>query len=318
MRKFTVIFLSLILLFCSACNGKVYKNTETFFMMDTVVSISADCNTHIIKEAYDLCLYYEKLFSRTIEGSDVYKINNSEAPITVNGETAELIKKGIYYGDLSGGKFDITLCPVSSLYDFNNKVLPEKEEILSALKKVDYKKITVNESSVLLLDGQIDLGAIAKGYITDKVVSFLKSKGVKRATVNMGGNVYTFGDKKSTIGIRKPFSDEIIATITAGEATFVTSGIYQRYIEKDGTVYHHIIDKETGFGVQNNLSSVTIIAKSSTDADALSTTCMLLGEKEGISLIEGIPDTEAVFILKDGSLKITSGLKINGTDIILK
>ena len=311
MRKCIALLLIVILLFTASCSGKVYKSSETFFMMDTVVTISADCDSEIIKEAFSLCRNYENMLSRTKEGSDIYKINNSDDFVEVNAETAELISRAVGYSSLSDGKFDITVCPVSSLYDFNGNTLPDDAKVKEALKKIDYKKIVVDKNRVKLPDGQLDLGAIAKGYITDKVVEFLKSKGVKRATVNMGGNLYCYGDKNNDIGIRKPFSDDIAATIIYGEGTFVTSGIYQRYIEHQGKIYHHIIDSKTGYGVENDLSSVTIIGKNSADADALSTVCMLLGSSKAAELIESRENEEAVFILRDGSIKVTSGLTIN-------
>lgn len=309
MKKYFALILILILLFCSGCNTKVYTATETFFIMDTVVTISADCDGEVIKEAFELCKYYDNLLSRTKECSDIYKINNSNDYVTVDEETVQLIKKAIYYCDLSEGRFDITICPVSCLYDFKSNTLPKEEDIKKALEKVDYKRIEIDKNRVRLKDGELDLGAIAKGYITDKVTELLRSRGVKRATVNMGGNIYTFGDKKSDIGIREPFGNGIIATVNGSEGTYVTSGIYQRYIEKDGKIYHHIIDSKTGYGVENELSSVTVIGKSSADADALSTSCMLLGLENGTALIESIKDTEAVFILKDNTIKVTSGLE---------
>lgn len=309
MKKYFALILILILLFCSGCNTKVYTATETFFIMDTVVTISADCDGEVIKEAFELCKYYDNLLSRTKECSDIYKINNSDDYVTVDEETVQLIKKAIYYCDLSEGRFDITICPVSCLYDFKSNTLPKEEDIKKALEKVDYKRIEIDKNRVRLKDGELDLGAIAKGYITDKVTELLRSRGVKRATVNMGGNIYTFGDKKSDIGIREPFGNGVIATVNGSEGTYVTSGIYQRYIEKDGKIYHHIIDSKTGYGVENELSSVTVIGKSSADADALSTSCMLLGLENGTALIESIKDTEAVFILKDNTIKVTSGLE---------
>lgn len=312
MRKCVAVLCIIVLLFCCSCVGKVYKSSETFFMMDTVVTISADCGSEVIKEAFTLCSYYENMLSRTKEGSDIYKINNSDDFVEVNAETLSLIKRAIEYSNICDGKFDITVCPVSSLYDFNNKVLPDDTAIKEALKKIDYRKIEISENKVKLENGQLDLGAIAKGYITDKVVEFLKANGVERATVNMGGNVYCYGDKEMSIGIRKPFSDEIAATIVYGEATFVTSGIYQRYIEKDGKIYHHIIDAATGYGIENDLSSVTIIGSGSADADALSTVCMLLGSQTATQLIENTKNVEAVFIFRDNSIKVTSGLTVSG------
>lgn len=316
MRKLIIFFMVMCLAFLPSCTGKNgYKVSKTVFLMDTVVTLSADCSEDILNEALSICENYEKLFSRTKEESDIYKINNSEDFVEVNKETLLLIKKAIEYSVLTEGKFDITVCPVSSLYDFGSASLPDSSKIKENLKKVDYKKIEINGNKVKLMDGMIDLGGIAKGYIADKTIEFLKGKGVKRANVNIGGNVYIYGDNEAKIGIRKPFGQEIIASVISDEGTFVTSGIYERYIEKDGKIYHHILDTKTGYGVENNLASVTVIGESSADADALSTVCMLSGLDKGMEIIENKQNTEAVFILKDGSIKLSSGLYRNN-DII--
>ena len=278
-------------------------------MMDTVVTISADCSDSVIKEAFELCTYYENMLSRTKEESDIYRINKNGSA-TVSDETIALIEKAVYYSDLSEGCFDITVSPVSSLYDFNGKTMPSDEEIKEKLSLIDYKKIKIDGNTVALEGSQLDLGGIAKGYIADKVVELLKSKGVERATVNLGGNVYAFGDKNIRIGIRKPFSEEIAVTVVSDSASFVTSGIYQRYIEKDGNIYHHIIDCKTGYGVVNDLSSVTLIGESSVDCDALSTVCMLMGSRDAVKLIDALEGFEAVLILRDGSIKVTGGLML--------
>ncbi len=285
-------------------------------MMDTVVTISADCSDSVIKEAFELCAYYENMLSRTKEGSDIYNINE-KGSATVSDETVALIEKAVHYSDLSEGRFDITVSPVSSLYDFNSKTMPSDEEIKEKLPLINYKKIKINGNTVALEGSQLDLGGIAKGYIADKVVELLKSKGVKRATVNLGGNVYAFGDKNIRIGIRKPFSEEIAVTVVSDSASFVTSGIYQRYIEKDGNIYHHIIDCKTGYGVVNDLSSVTVIGESSVDCDALSTVCMLMGSSDAVRLIDSLPDFEAVFILRDEGIKVSKGLTLKNNTVLV-
>ncbi len=316
MRKFIIFLTVMCLTLLSSCTGKNgYKVSKTVFLMDTVVTLSADCSEDILNGALSLCENYEKLFSRTKEESDIYKINNSQDFVEVNKETVFLIKKAVEYSVLTEGKFDITICPVSSLYDFNSASLPEPSQIKENLKKVDYKKIEIEGNKVKIGDGMIDLGGIAKGYIADKTVEYFKSKGVKRANVNIGGNVYIYGENEAQIGIRKPFSQDIIASVISDEGTFVTSGIYERYIEKDGKIYHHILDTKTGYGVENSLAGVTVIGESSADADALSTVCMLSGLDKGMEIIENKEHTEAVFILKDGSIKLSSGLYRNNDTI---
>lgn len=316
MRKILIIFLCFSLLSFSGCREK--ENTDTRILMNTVVTIKAHCSQKIISEAFALCTELENKLSRTVTGSDISKINNSNDFVEVSEETVYLIEKAVGYSYITEGKFDITVCPVSSLYDFASEKLPKKEDISKALLKVDYRNIAFKGNKICLKDGSIDFGGIAKGYIADKVVEFLKERGVTQGTVNIGGNVYCFGKRNVEIGIKKPFSNELIATVKGGEGTYVTSGIYERYIEVDGRIYHHIIDPETGYGVENELASVTVIGKSSADADAISTSCMLLGEEVGLNLIEITPDTEAVFVRRNGTLVLSSGLKAEDEFIVYK
>lgn len=318
MRKFLIILLCFSLVAFSGCNIKEKENTDTRILMNTVVTISARCSQDTISEAFALCTELENKFSRTVESSDVSKINNSNDFVEVSEETARLIEMAVGYSWQTDGKFDITVCPVSSLYDFTSGKLPKEEDISKALLKVDYRNIAFDGNKIRLKDGSIDLGGIAKGYIADRVVEFLKGKGVIEGTVNIGGNVYCFGKSEVKIGIKKPFSNELVATVLGGEGTYVTSGIYERYIEKDGRIYHHIIDPETGYGVENELAAVTVMGKSSADADALSTSCMLLGEEVGLRFVEMIPDTEAVFVRRDGTLVLSSGLIMENGVIVYK
>ena len=191
-----------------------------------------------------------------------------------------------------------------------------RSEIAEALKNVDYHSIEIKENTANLNGKKIDLGGIAKGYITDKVVSYLEGKGVKKALVNLGGNIKVTG--KFNIGIRKPFTEEILLNMPLENKSAVTSGIYERYIEKDGEIYHHVLDPATGCGVKNELSSVTVIGENSVDCDALSTVCLLLGTEKGKAIIENTAGTEAVFISREGDITLTAGLYRENDKILFK
>ena len=316
MKKITSVYI-LLLAFClCGCQNNI-ANSETRFILDTVATITANGSDKVLDGAFELCQDYEKKLSRTIEKSVVYELNNSVGFKEIDDETLKIIERSVYYGELSDGKFDITVLPVSSLWDFNNQIIPNKNEIAEALKNVDYEAIEINGNTVNLNGKQIDLGGIAKGYIADKVKEYLQKNSVTEAIINLGGNVVVFG-KEYKIGIQKPFSQEIVANIVLSNKSVVTSGIYQRYIESDGKIYHHIIDPQTGYGVENELASVTVIGDSSMDCDALSTVCMLSGTDKATEIIEKIPDTEAVFIDRDGNLSFTDGLKFKNGSIYLK
>ncbi len=326
----------------------------------TIYDMNSKDAQNFIDAAFSLCKDYENKLSKTIEGSDVYKINHSDTnPVAVCNATLKLIKQGIYYGDLSESNFDITVGKLSTLWNFSGDSLkvPNENDIKAAINTIDYKKIHFeekslnNNSSTLenisdsnndldskssnryaleikndFIEGgkvwiedpntELDLGGIAKGFIADQVSKFLVSKGVKSATVSLGGNVVAIGSKKDgslwNIGIEQPFSDrrEIVGSVQAKNKTIVTSGIYERMFKENGILYHHILDVKTGFPAETNVESVTLIADfgKSIDCDALSTICLMLGTEKGISLIENIDGVEASFIDKDGTIVSTSGM----------
>ncbi len=310
-----MLLLLLLLCGCSQDENKAL-NSETRFLLDTACTVSADCDDETLSGAFAVCEELERLLSRTVKGSDVYRLNEADGFVSVSDDTLRLLEKSVYYGNLTDGKFDITVCPVSELWDFKNQIVPSRSEIAEALKNVDYHSIEIKENTANLNGKKIDLGGIAKGYITDKVISYFENKGVKKALVNLGGNIGMKG--KFNIGIRKPFTEDILLNVTLENKSAVTSGIYERYIEKDGEIYHHVLDPATGYGVKNELSSVTVIGDNSADCDALSTACLLLGTEKGKAIIENTAETEAVFISRGGDITLTAGLYRENDKILFK
>ena len=286
--------------------------TYTDMLFDTVIKIQIldPADESILDGLKKLCEKYDTMFSATNTDSELYKLNHANGqPFTVSSETANLIQEGIHYSELSGGAFDLTIEPVSALWDFkaDKPTVPSSDAIAQAVSHVDYTKVDIQDNTVTLEDPEagIDLGAIAKGYIADQVKTYLKKQGIKHAIINLGGNVDVIGTKpdgsKYNIGIQKPFdeSGEAITSVQLKDQTVVTSGIYERYFKKNGKLYHHILDPRTGYPCENNLYSVSIITDSSTKADALSTTCFLLGYEKGMELIQSMDGVEAIFITDD-------------------
>ena len=273
--------------------------TATHECFNTVVTLTINsCSgdesaDDIINECFGLCYNYEKLFSRTKDSSDVSAINNSNGqPVEVKPVVAELIEDSIYYSELSNGAFDITIAPLSILWNItgDNPSVPSSDDITNALSHVNYENISVNDSTVTLADpeAKIDLGGIAKGFVADKIKSYMIQTGVTSAIINLGGNI-----------------------VKGSNLSIVTSGSYERYFKQDGKIYHHILDTKTGYPVDNRLLSVTIISEDSLSGDALSTTCFALGLKKGMRLIENTPEIEAVFIDKDYTIHTSSGLVLD-------
>ena len=321
--RLTSLFLivSFTVLSCWGCSkpleSESLKMTGTYF--DTVIQVEAwGADREILDHCEELCIYYENLLSPSIEESEIFKINQSRGlPVTVSDETAELLRLGIHYGELSGGKFDITIASASDLWDFSdskNGTIPDSHELKEAVSHIDYRYVKIDGNTVTLTDpeAKIDLGGIAKGYIADRLKDYLAGAGVRHALINLGGNVLTLGGRYDgsdfRIGIQKPFSEDgtVLGTVSVSDSSVVSSGDYERYFEKDGVICHHILDPDTGYPVQNELDQVTIISDRSVDGDALSTTCYVLGLESGMELIRSMEGIEAVFVTKDGELHTSS------------
>ena len=294
--------------------------SDTGFYFDTVITITlyGTGQQDKIDGCFALADRYEKLFSNTVEGSDIDRINRADGDfVEVSEETVEVLKKGLEFCKTSSGIFDLTIGGVSGLWDFTgeNDTVPDKTKISEALKHVDYTGIEIEGSRVALKDPDavLDLGGIAKGFIADRMREYLLSEGVESGIINLGGNVLVVGSKPDgssyTVGIEKPFeTQQIIGKLQVTDQSVVTSGIYQRYFEKDGRIYHHILDPKTGCPVENGLYSVTIISDRSVDGDGLSTTCFLLGPEKGMQLIEQTDGVEAIFVDDSLHLTMSSGI----------
>lgn len=318
------ILISLFIIPQTGC-GNEEPVSKTSYYLDTTCQIDIfgmdeEKASSIIDDAFMVCADYELLLSKTKEGSDIWKINHADGKaVKCDKDTIEVIEKGLYYGDLSDGRFDITIGKVTDLWDFHadEPKVPEKSKVKECLSHVDYRMINIDGDKVSLddPDAQIDLGGIAKGYICDKVTEFLKDQGVESGIVNLGGNIAVIGQKNGKddfmVGIEKPFSDrsEVVGAVPAHDKTFVTSGIYERCFEQDGKTYHHILDVKTGYPVDSDIISVSIISDlgESGNCDGLSTLCLTMGVDEATKLINSIDGVEAVFIDKDEKITFTDG-----------
>lgn len=293
--------------------------TDTQFALNTVVTITLyDTNdTSILEGAFSLCNHYETIFSRTLETSELYQVNHSDSlEHTISDDLKELIEYGLKYSKLSDGAFDISVAPVSQLWDFTaeDPVVPDDSDIKDAIQYVGYNNFTLDGNTLIRksVKNQLDLGAIAKGFIADKIKTYLLEQGVNSALINLGGNILCVGDKLGEqfhIGIQAPFKDQnvTLAAVKIADKSIVTSGIYERYFYEHDTFFHHILDPKTGYSYDNDLSSVTIISDKSVDGDALSTMCFALGFDEGIRYVNGRDDINAIFVTRDGEVHYSKG-----------
>ncbi len=313
-----IVFFMSSLLFtgCHLVTKEPISKTGIYF--DTVITIDIyDSNdTSILDQCFQYCYDLEQTVSRTIETSEIYQLNHANGnPVKVSDITLELIQKGIEYGDLTDGKFDITIAPLSELWDFKNNTgtVPKESHIIEALSHVNYKNIVIDGNMISLSDPKaaIDLGGIAKGYMADRLKEYLKGKGVKSALINLGGNILAIGSKPEgvpfNLGIQKPFHKQgsTITSVKIIDSSVVSSGVYERYFETDDVLYHHILNTETGFPYDNGLLGVTILSEKSVDGDALSTSCFALGLEDGMKLIESLNGVDAIFVTVDYQLHDT-------------
>lgn len=311
MKKIISLLLILVLFSVSGCNKTknttVVSLTENYFDTPCTITIYEGGNNKekIIEECFKTCKYYDSLFNKNLENSDIDKINQYKKA-KVSDETIKIIKESIKYSKMTDGLFDITIGPLVELWDIkNNKgTIPSAQQIDQALKHVDYKQIKIKNNIVKLSKGGIiDLGAIAKGYVTEKLKTKLKTSGVTSAIINLGGNIYALGNKNGKdfkIGIQKPFAkgNEYVDEVNVNNKAVVTSGIYQRYFKKDNKIYSHIISPKTGYPIDNEYYSSTIISDDSICADALSTATIILGINKSKSILKKYNNIHAIFLDK--------------------
>lgn len=311
-----------LLVGCGSSGADPVSRTVTVF--DTVVTITIydKGSEDVLDACVEKCEDYNARFSRTTEGSEIYELNHAGGqPVTVSDDTADLIEKGLEYSRASGGKFDITIAPLSDLWDFKNNTgtIPDDTAIQEAKSHIGYENVKIDGNTVQLLDSdaEIDLGGIAKGYIADQLKAYMEGQDISHALINLGGNVLALGGKPDgsdyNIGIQKPFAQngEAITAVKIKNESVVSSGVYERYFKINDKIYHHILDPQTGYPYENNLLGVSIVCDSSTEADALSTTCFAMGLDDGMNYIESIDSAEALFITDDYKIHYSSGFPQN-------
>lgn len=295
------------------------------FLFDTIVSVQATCSDTLMKQVEKRLVYFENIFSKTVAGSDVDLINTAAGdPIEVHPETAEVINAALQFSEASDGLFDITIGGVVALWDFKEGVVPSEEDLAAALAHVGYHNIVLEGTTVQLTDPltQIDLGAIAKGYIADDIAALLRENGCESALINLGGNTYALGTKPDgslwNVGLQDPNEAHgaTFGSVRVQDKSVVASGINERSFEKDGVRYHHLLDPRTGMPANNGLASVTIVSDSSLEGDASTTTCFLMGGTEGTNFVQAHDGIEAIFMATDGTRTQTAGIHIESSNAL--
>ena len=282
--------------------------------MNTYFDIRYFSNKDLNEEIETLVSELEEKLSVTIESSEIFQINKNGQG-RISDETKQLLEESLSYCEICQGKLDISVYPLSRAWGFTTgqyRVLSE-EEAAELLKKVDYRKIRINDNEVILEeDMMLDLGSTAKGYCGDRIISFLKENGVSSALLDLGGNIQTLGKKPDrsswNVGIRDPRSEGIIGCVKVFDLGVVSSGAYERYFMQGDQRYGHIIDPDTGYPVDNGLLSVTIITDKGIRADAFSTALYVMGEEEAIIFWKSRNDFEMILVNDQNEILISEGL----------
>ena len=316
----------LLTVLVSGCGqGQPEEVTANDFALGTTCSVKlfGTGNRKYLQPALDIAKEVEEKMSVRLEGSEISRVNSQAGkdPVQVSDETFALVQGAYEYSVMGNGVFDLTIGPLVSLWDIGSgsEEVPDDQAVSDALQLVNYRDLILDPEKKrigLRREGmRIDLGAIAKGYAVDRMVEYLEEQGVGYGIINLGGNVYAFGEKNGSlpwkIGIQSPDDERgrYIGVLETRNRAVVTSGKYERYFTEGGRRYHHILDTENGYPVENGIASVSIVSADATAADALSTLVFGLGLEEGLRLSEEVEDVEAIIITEEDVVYTTSGLR---------
>lgn len=299
-------------------NKKVSKD---IFAMDTYMTVTAYGKNaeNGVNKAVDEINRLETVLSAEKQESDIYKLNETGSG-TLSTDTKNIVSKALEINKTTTGAFDISIYPLMVKWGFTTQKynVPSKNEISKLLKDVDSSKIIFDEKSgniKLKENMKIDLGGIAKGYTSNRVMQIFKECGVKSGLVSLGGNVQALGTKTDgtawQIAIENPDkSSDYIGVVSVKDKAVITSGGYERYFEKNGKTYHHILDPETGYPAESGLKSVTIVSDDGTLADALSTSLFVMGKEKALDYWrEHKNEFDTVLVEDNGDITITGGLE---------
>lgn len=335
-KSLTAALLVMLILLIAACgktekadtpkiNEKPYSDEQ--FLLGTYVQIRIydDGKEDVLDKAFARVKELGDKITVNQNGSEIDEINQQAGikPVKVSDDIYPLLKRAYEYSSDSEGGFDMTIGPITQLWHigFDDARKPSQEEIDEGLKLVNYQKVKLNDKdkTVYLEEKgmQLDLGAIAKGFITDEVVKVLKDNDVTTAIVDLGGNVYVLGNSPRgekaewNVGIQDPNKarNTVIGTIKESNKTLVTSGIYERYLKADGKTYHHLFDPKTGYPFDNDIAGVTIVTDKSIDGDGLSTAVFAMGVKKGLEYAESLKNVDTIFVTKEDKVYVSRDIE---------
>ncbi len=276
-----------------------------------------DANAALLPACEEEIRRLEALFSVTDEESEIARLNEAGGA-ALSGETAKVLRFALDMAENTGGALDVTLYPVVRAWGFTtgDYRVPEDGELAALTALVDWRQVTLEGEEARLPQGvMVDLGAVVKGYASDRLAALLREGGAGSALIDLGGNICCVGAKQNgkawRIGVRDPKDESgFVGALEVTDRAVVTSGSYERFFTgEDGTVYGHIFDPATGRPADSGLLSVTVVGESGMLCDALSTALYVMGVEKAGELLKTIDGAEALLVDEDGAIWITRGLK---------
>lgn len=344
-KAFSALILIIILVGCSNENEvNTSKTTSTttvndtipaskeFFAMDTYMEVDAygDNGEKAVAKAEKEVNKLDSILSTGKSISEISKLNKNKKQV-VSADTMSLIKESVKISKETNSAFNPTIYPLMELWGFTTKnyYVPKDNEIKPLLNHMDIDNIKIDErkNEVSFKDSnmKIDLGAIAKGYTSSKIIDIFKENNIKSGMVTLGGNVQVLGKKPDgslwKVGIQNPIGeDEYLGVLQTSDIAVITSGGYERNFTKNGKIYHHILDPSNGYPANNGLTSVTIISSDGTLADALSTSLFVMGKDKAIDFYKKSNyNFDFILYTSDNKLIISDGIKdIFSSDLDIK
>ncbi len=310
---FTIIFLGF------TCTDSRPIQSQTRFLMDTYCTIQVPGGIEVltvIEKAFGRIEEIDAKFNALNPESPLYDFNNNNTPI-VDEEIIALVQKALDVSKTSEGKFDITIFPLVELWGFygESPSLPCQEKINDLLEIVGNRNLVIENGQLIKKkeEVKIDLGSIAKGYAIGEAKKVLERAGITSGLIDAGGDIYALGTnygKPWVIGIRNPRGDGVVGALEASDMAVITSGDYERFFEKDGMKYHHILDPDTGYPARS-MVSVTVISPDPALADAWSTALFILGKDKGLKIVDGLQAIQTFMITGDGEKIHSSGMQVD-------
>lgn len=318
----------------TGCDGISQKEQEAsnasssaqrdVFAMDTYMSLTAygERAEEAVDAAEEEIKRLDQLLSAEDEESEIYIVNENGSEI-LSEDTANLVERSLELYEETEGCFDITIYPLMKEWGFTTQEykVPEKKRLKELVKYVDASQIEYSQTDRLLSlpeQVKIDLGGIAKGYTSNRIMEIYEEYDIKGGMVSLGGNVQLYKRKEDgslwKVAIQNPDTSEdakeYLGVLETENKAIITSGGYERYFEQDGTVWHHILNPDTGYPAQSGLTSVTIVSEDGTLADGLSTSLFIMGKEKALKYWKEHSDFfDTILVEEDGTITITEGLE---------